>query len=672
MKNSYAGLLLAGIVTSGVYAQPSAAKEPPQNQSDLGSMSIEDLMKIEVTTASKSAQSLSSVAAAIYVVTAEDIERMGATNIPDALRMVPGVQVAQIDASKWSITIRGFSSRFANKLLVLIDGRSVYTPLFSGVYWDALEVDMQDIERIEVIRGPGGALWGANAVNGIINIITRNSSETQGTKGYVQSGTSSPVDGAIRYGGQLGADAYYRVYARYFRIDGLELDSGVNAEDGWQALRAGFRADIKSATGDTFMVSAGGNSSHQGQVSAYPDLLPPFGSMLFQRYPVSNWNIVGRWERQSRSNSTQSLQLNFDHSHRVIPEVDERRDTFDVDFQSDHQIGKSHRLVWGLGYRTTRDDTRSGLLSFDPADRTTSLYSAFVSDEWTLRDNLRLTLGSKFEHNDYTGWEVQPSARIAWTPNPNQTVWASAARAVRTPSRADVDSILPIRAFMSEAGVPALITLFGNEDFKSEEVITYEMGFRHQPSATLFADLTAFYSIYHNLRTFEPETPFMLDDPIPHLVLPYRYSNKMKAETAGIEAAVFWMPTSGLNLALSYSLLSTKFTLDSDSQDPFALSGSERQGSSPRHQISMRASYDIAPKFQFNAALYYVDKLWGQDIPAYARVDAGLTWHPNKHFSLTLGAQNLLNQRHREMGNVLYEQPTQVERNVYLRLGWRF
>lgn len=672
MKKSYAGLCFAGVITSGALAQPMTAGQPAQNQNDLGSMSIEDLMKIEVTTASKSAQSLSSVAAAIYVVTADDIERMGATNIPDALRMVPGVQVAQIDASKWSISIRGFNSRFANKLLVLIDGRSVYTPLFSGVYWDALEVDMQDIDRIEVIRGPGGALWGANAVNGIINIITKNSSETQGTQGYIQSGTASPVDGAIRYGGQMGPDAYYRVYARYFRIDGLELDNGMKADDGWQALRAGFRADFKSGSADTFMLSAGGNTAHQGQVSAYPELEPPFGTMLFQRYPVSNWNLVGRWEHHSGPSSTQSLQLNFDHSHRIGPEVDERRDTFDADFQSDHQIGKSHRLVWGLGYRTTRGDTRSGLVAFDPADRTTSLYSAFVSDEWALRSNLHLTLGSKFEHNDYTGWEIQPSARIAWTPSPNQTWWASTARAVRTPSRADVDSWLPIRAFMSDAGIPAMMALFGNKDFKSEEVVTYEIGYRNQPSSTFFADLTAFYSKYRNLRTFEPETPFMSNDPIPHLVVPYRYSNKMKAETAGIEAAAFWKPTSALNMAFSYSLLSTQFTFDADSQDPFALSGSERQGSSPRHQFSVRATYDFAPKFHFNAALYYVDKLWGPDIPAYARVDAGLTWHPTKYFSLTLGAQNLLNQRHREMGNVLYEQPTQVERNVYLRLGWRF
>lgn len=672
MKKSYAGLLLAGIVTSGAIAQPSAADPPPKDQNDLGSMSIEDLMKIEVTTASKSAQSLSSVAAAIYVVTAEDIERMGATNIPDALRMVPGVQVAQIDASKWSITIRGFNSRFANKLLVLVDGRSVYTPLFSGVYWDALEVDMQDIDRIEVIRGPGGALWGANAVNGIINIITKNAADTQGTQGYVQSGTASPVDGGVRYGGQIGPDAYYRVYARYFRIDGLELDNGMPADDGWQALRAGFRADFKSASGDTFMISAGGNSAHQGQVSAYPELLPPFGTMLFQRYPVSNWNIVGRWEHQSSANSTQSLQISYDHSHRVFPEVDERRNTLDIDFQSDHQIGKNHHLVWGLGYRTTRGDTQPGLVSFDPADRTTSLYSAFVSDEWAIRDDLHLTLGSKFEHNSYTGWEVQPSARIAWTPNTNQTWWASAARAVRTPSRADVDSILPIRAFMSDAGLPTLISLFGNKDFKSEEVITYEIGYRNQPNAAFFIDLTAFYNIYHHLRTFEPETPYVAGDPIPHLVLPYRYSNKMKAETAGIEAAAFWKPSSNLNFAFSYSLLSTKYMLDADSQDPFSLSGSERQGSAPRHQFSMRATYDFAPKFQFNAALYYVGKVWGSDIPSYARVDAGLTWHPSKHFSLTLGAQNLLNQRHREMGNILYEQPTQVERNVYLRLGWRF
>ncbi|MBX7131627.1 MAG: TonB-dependent receptor [Fimbriimonadaceae bacterium] len=658
----------AALASESLLPQQPADQGPKQ---DLGSLGIEDLMNIEVTTASKKAQSLTEVAAAIFVVTAADIQESGATSVPDALRMVPGVQVAQMNASMWAISIRGFNSRYANKLLVLIDGRSVYTPLFSGVYWDALEVNMDDIDRIEVIRGPGGALWGANAVNGIINIITKNAAETQGGQISQSTSTTSPSDTQVRYGGKLGENGFFRVYARHFKVDNLQLDMGGKADDGWQSLRAGFRADWKTDK-DTFMVTAGGNSSHLGQTSGFPVFVEPFVSLTDSRFPVSNYNVVGKWDHRAGADSSQTLQLYYDHSERQMPEVHEKRRTFDADFQSEHRLSARNRLVWGLGYRHTEDETswRDGV-SFNPAGRSTSLYSIFLSDEHALSDRLRLTLDAKIEHNDYTGWELQPSARLLWTPSKSQTVWASASRAVRTPSRADSDSVIGVSTMPTDAGIPGIITLLGNSNFESEEVTAYELGWRTQASENLFIDVAAFYNSYRNLRTFEPETPFPVMSPTPHLVLPYRYSNRMTAETAGLEVAAFWNPRSNWNLNASYSLFSDHYSLDG-SGDPFGLTGSERLGSTPRHQFSIKSSMNFKYGLQFDTLMYYVDKLSGQSIPAYARVDLRLMWKPHASCDISLGVQNLFNQRHREMSSTLFERTSEVERNFYLKATWRF
>lgn len=664
------GLASAQMAMAGESPLPQDPADQGPKQ-DLGNLGIEDLMNIEVTTASKKAQSLTEVAAAIYVVTAADIQESGATSVPDALRMVPGVQVAQMNASMWAISIRGFNSRYANKLLVLIDGRSVYTPLFSGVYWDALEVNMDDIDRIEVIRGPGGALWGANAVNGIINIITKNAADTQGGQVSQSTGSTSSTDTQLRYGGKLGENGFFRVYARHFRMDSLDLDTGGRSDDGWQSLRAGFRADWKTAN-DTFMLSAGGNSSHLGQTSAFPTLTEPFVALTDSRFPVSNYNVVGKWDHHSSANSSQALQLYYDHSERQMPEVHEKRRTFDVDFQSEHLLNSRNRLVWGLGFRHTKDET-AGMdgVAFNPAGRATSLYSVFLSDELTLSERLRFTLDAKVEHNDYTGWEFQPSARLVWTPSKTQTLWAAASRAVRTPSRADSDSMIGVSTIATEAGLPGTITLLGNPNFESEEVTAHELGWRTQASSNLFIDVAAFYNSYRNLRSFEPETPFPVRSPVPHLVLPYRYSNRMTAQNTGVEIAAFWNPRSNWNLNASYALFSEHYSLDG-SEDPFGLSGSERLGSTPKHQFSIKSSLNINKELQFDTLLYYVDRLSGQDIPAYARVDLRLMWKPHASCDISFGIQNLLNQRHREMASTLFERTSEVERNLYVKATWRF
>lgn len=670
--------LLAILLGAGVCAQPPAEVPEPQTptpqRNDLANMNIEDLMNIEVTTASKQAQSLSSVAAAIYVVTADDIARAGATNVPDALRMVPGVDVAQMTASMWAVSIRGLNSRFGNKLLVLVDGRSVYTPLFSGVYWDALDVDMSDIDRIEVIRGPGGALWGANAVNGIVNIITKHASTTQGGSVEAQTGTTSPVNTRVAYGGTLGEKGFFRVYARYFRIDDLELDSGQKATDGWQALRVGLRADWESSDRDTFMLTAMANSAHEGQTSAYPSFEPPYRQLRDERFPVSNWSVVGRWQHRSSTSSTQTLQLYYDRSRRLMPEIDERRDNFDVDFQSTHSLSNRWQLTWGAGYRRSADDTRGTfLVRLDPERRTTTLWSAFASNLFTLSPNVDLRVGMKAERNDYTGWEFQPSARIRWAPIENHTVWASAARAVRTPNRADNDSFIPVSAFPTDMNVPGLVTIIGDDEFKSERLTAYELGYRVRPKDNLFVDVAAFYNVYDRLRTFEPAgEPWLEMNPVPHLIIPYRYDNKLKGETAGFEVAAYYQPTPRWNLAGTYSYFAERLRYTDDSQDAFNLVGSERVGSVPRHKFSIRSSVDLGSSWRFDTNLYYVGKLQAGNIPAYARLDAQLTWSPTKDLSLTFGAINLTNLRHRESEPTLFERTTQPERNIYLRLTWRF
>jgi len=649
-----------------------AAPTRAQQKQDLSNLGIEDLMKIEVTTASKQAQDLLHVAAAIYVITPEQIRRAGATNIPEALRLAPGVDVAQIDANKWMISIRGFNSRFANKLLVLIDGRSVYTPLFSGVYWDQQEVNMDDIDRIEVIRGPGGTLWGANAVNGIINVITKKAAETQGTTITSQSSTSDPAIDSVRYGGQLGPKAFFRIYAKYMDVDSLDTTLDTPGVDGWHALRGGFRADWSTSI-DSFTVTGGANAEREGQTSLFPVFTPPYSQIRIDRFAANDFNLVANWERTSGAAKGTALRASFDRTDIDSPEAEEIRNTVALDFQQPRTLSPTNHLVWGLGYSDTRDNTiGTDYVSFDPVNRTYEVASGFVNEGIDLNRRLKLTLGTKIEHNSYTGWEVQPSARILWTDDKKQSVWASVSRAVRTPSEADISSMINFQTFPAPDGTPIELRYIGSPSFKSEVVIAHEVGWRIQPSDRIFLDVTAFFNRYNNLRSFIAGTPFTENTPVFHIVDPYYYTNGLDADTAGIELASEFQAAPSWKIESSASLFTSRFRFDPGYQDVEGLVGPDRGGVTPHTQFSIRSLLNLPSHLQFDASFYYVDKLAYQNVAPICRLDARLAWHPADSVEYSIGVQNILSERHVEGVPELFEVPAFIERSFYAQVTLKF
>src|SRR5713226_8886719 len=436
-------------------AAATALAAEPLRVADLADLSIEELGNIQVTSVSKHPERLADAPASIFVITGEDIRRSGATRLPEALRLAPNLEVARASASSYAISARGFNNTIANKLLVLIDGRTVYTPLFSGVFWDAQDVMLEDVERIEVISGPGATLWGANAVNGVINVITRRASDTQGAFAYAQSGNLERGYGA-RYGGTLGEGGSYRVYGRSFDIFNTSNASGATASDGWSKGQVGFRTDWGTAANGFTL-----------QGDAYRGSLDQANN---DNTSISGNNLLGRWNRDLAAWGQLQVQSYFEHTERDIPGTfAERLNILDVEFQHRLRPMGAHRLTWGGGYRHGDDRvTNSVVLAFLPADRSLRWANVFAQDEIALQENLRLTLGTKFENNYYTGTEPLPSARLAWKPDPQRLVWGAASRAVRAPSRIDRD-------FFVTAGS---LQLKGGPDFVSEVVKVFEVGYR--------------------------------------------------------------------------------------------------------------------------------------------------------------------------------------------------
>jgi len=660
----------------------AAAGEPGSGLADLD---LEDLMNIEVTSVSKRLEKMSQAASAIYVITNEDIRRSGATTIPDLLRTVPGLEVASIDASKWAITSRGFNGRFANKLLVLIDGMSVYTPQFSGVYWETRDVPLEDIERIEVIRGPGATLWGANAVNGVINIITKKASETQGGSMTAGGGSEEQGFGGVRYGGKLGDDAFYRIYTKYFNRDDFPNASGVEGADDWRVLRGGFRIDWDPTDVDALTLQGDVYDGSQGERSTIlmndgPPEMPLVFRTPNRKIDVSGGNLLSRWHRKLSESSDLTLQLYYDRTERMDPLIiSEIRDTIDVDMQHSFAFGDRQRIIWGLGYRYTADEnSNSFALGMDPDERADDLFSAFFQDEITLiPDRLAFTLGSKVEHNDYTGWEGQPSARLRWTPNPNHTVWAAVSRAVRTPSRAESDvRILTLGTEPLELPngmvIPPynyLLSLQGSRDFESEDLVAYELGYRLQATERLYLDFATFYNDYSHLRTLEPGMPdFMVLPP----VFPLIGGNKMKGESHGIEITADYNALDWWRLTAGYTYLRMNLHLEDDSMDPTDPESAE--GENPQNQCFLQSRVDLPKNVEFDTILRYVDNLPSFDVHGYVTLDVRLGWKPTKNLDLSIVGRNLLDNQHLEYRSTAFvnTEPTEVPRSVYGKVTWSF
>lgn len=664
-RGALAALLFANIL------QAQAPEKYPE-PSDLTKLSPEELMDTRVTSASKKEQRLSQAAQAIYVISQEDIRRSGATTIAEALRMAPGLNVAEIDSHSWAISARGFNSRFANKLLVLIDGRSVYTPLFSGVFWDVQDTVLEDIDRIEVIRGPGATLWGANAVNGVINIITKAARETQGTLVTAGGGAGELGFGEARFGGKAGADVFYRLHAKYFRRDRFQSPEGEPGHDEWDILRGGFKLDWNFSPGTTLSFQGDAYGGSAGGTETIASLTPPFTQTPVSRGNVDGANLMGRWRHVASPDSETALQLIYDRTRRKDSVHREIRTTWDVDFQHRFALGARQEIVCGVGYRTTADEIKGSFaVRFSPDRRRDQLFSGFLQDDLILLPRrLRLTLGSKFEHNDYTGFEIQPNIRLLYTPAERHTLWASVSRAVRTPSRFEQDARINLAVIPSDQGLPVVSAGFGNDKFSSERLMAYEVGLRSQPLRHVSLDVAAFYNDYSRLRTFEPGEPALELDPLPpHILVPFRIDNLMEGETYGVEIAPKLTITSFWRLSASYTFLEAHLRLLPGSHDTFSASA---EGDSPHNQFHLRSFLDLPYRLQLDTALYYVDSVSNQSIPSYVRVDARVGWNPVETVEVSVVAQNLFNGRHQEAGPAFLVSPTVIERRIYGKLTWRF
>lgn len=531
-----------------------AMSAPAQNSpDDLSKLSVEDLMNVEVTSVSKKEQKVSQTAAAIFVITQEDIRRSGANNIPDLLRMVPGVNVAQINSNIWAISVRGFNGEFSNKLLVMLDGRIVYLPTFSGVFWDVLDVPLEDVQRIEVIRGPGGATWGANAVDGVINIITSNASESHGGMVVAGVGNLDQGFGTLQYGGTAGKNTAYRVFAKYFNDYHLPGLLSPNGGDGWHVLRGGLRVDSKLSPKDDLAVTGDIYSARTGDIGGTVDsITSPAVQAEISESNTTGGYIQADWIHRRSERSDTLLQVSFDR-YRRNDALRETRNTLDVDFSHHFRWGSRQDVVWGIGYRYSASSTDGNLFfSLRPPDLDTQLFSAFVQDEFALiPDCLSLIAGAKIEHNYFTGFGVMPTLRATWALPDHQMVWAAISRALRTPSEIDTASQLTVNGFVPPGGPPVLIRIVGNPAFQNEHEINYEAGYRIQPYDRLSLDLTAYYNSYSQLQTTEPEPSFPEMDPPPlHIIMPLNYENLMRGETHGVEAFATWKITSRWTLTL--------------------------------------------------------------------------------------------------------------------------
>lgn len=650
---------------------------PPKSRlSDLANLSLEDLTKIEVTSVSKHAEKLSDAPAAIFVITQEDIRRSGVRTIADALRLAPGLEVGRVDAHDWAVSSRGFNELYANKLLVLVDGRSVYTPVFSGVHWDVQGTMLEDIDRIEVIRGPGATLWGVNAVNGVINISTRSARETQGLLVTGGGGNEEQGFGGARYGGKLGDNGYYRAYVEYFNRGSSALPSGGQANDAWDMIRGGFRTDWEASPQNLFTLQ--GDVYHGTENQTVTLFVPtfPYTNVQPDQTRLEGANVIGRWTHAFSPDADLKFQTYFDWVRRERELFSEDRSTVDFDLQYRHPLGRWQNLTWGIGYRYTDGDIKGSnfTLAFVPQDRVIRLFNTFVQDEITLvQDRLRLTLGSKFERDDFTGFEMQPSGRFLWTPHEAHSIWAAVSRAVRTPSRTEVDgrivrALLPAGAAPYFFPAPAFVTLEGNPAFDSEVMLAYELGYRVQPHECLSLDLAAFYNDYDRLRSAEPGPPDFSSLP-GYIRLPNVFANKLKGQTYGAELGANFQAAEWWRLRGSYSYLQAQFQRLPGGRDVL----SQASEADPHHQVSLRSLMDLPHHLELDCTGRYVDSLSNQSIPSYLSLDARLGWRPTTHLELAIVGRNLLAARHPEFNpSVLQFQKTEVERSVYGQVTWRF
>ena len=629
------------------FCTPAFANTPAI--AELANMSIEELAQIEVTSVSKKAERLSDAAASVYVITADQIRRSGATSLPDVLRSAPNLQVAQTSGHGYAISARGFngsSSSAPNKLLVMIDGRSVYTPLFSGVFWDVQDVMLEDVERIEVISGPGGTLWGTNAVNGVINIITRSAADTQGTLVSAGYGTRG-ADGAARHGGKLGNGGNYRVYFKHFERRHTETEDGGRINDASHKSQAGFRADW-GQPGEQFTLL--------GNVYRGTEEQPEPGSVSLQGFPmvlgdveISGVNVLGRWRRELAGGSTLSVDAYYDHSRRDVPPVfDETLDIADIQLLHTMPAAGAHSLSWGAQLRFSRDRVinHGPVFAFLPANVNQRWYSLFAQDDIALQPDLKLTLGARIERNDYTGNEFLPGARLAWTPAPHHMLWTALSRAVRAPSRLDHDAFVP-------AMPPHLLN--GGPGVRSEVAHVAELGYRGRPAPNFSYSATLYHSEYDHLRTQEltPSRTALV------------FANRMEGSATGFETWGEWQATPDWRLAAGFTALKEHLALKPGSTDTAALRAT---GFNPSNTWQLRSTLRLAPDRELTVVARHVAELTRHDVPSYTALDARFGWNIRPGLELSLTGRNLTG-AHPEYGQRVHR--SDLPRSIDVKLVWQ-
>ena len=659
-------LLWLGLAVSitAVRSQPvqMAAAFPPQ---DLRRLSLEELSQLEVTTVSKEPSPAFRLPAAVYVLTQEEIRRSGATSIPDLLRLVPGVEVAQIDSNKWAVGIRGFQGRLSKAMRVLIDGRSVYTPLFAGVYWEMHHVMLEDIDRIEVVRGPGATVWGSNAVNGVVNIITKNAKDTRGA--LVSAGSGNVEQGFFnaRYG--AGDDRLsYRLYGMGF-TRGPQHHQDNRRFDDWRMGQFGFRMDWNINARDSLTLQGDAYGVIAGSKLVLNYYSPPSNPAVEDNGFFSGQNVRAAWQRKLSSGSDFRLDAYFDRTDRQDLNYREIRNSVDVDF-THHVPFARHDVIWGVGARTSPSHfiQRVPTVDFLPHEEVYNLFSGFVQDEIALVPKLfSLTVGTKLEHNSYSGVEYQPSARFAWTPNNRHTFWGAVTRAVRTPSR--IEEGFRFTALAVPA-LPLYLRLVGDAQFSSEQLIGYETGYRTNIRRSASIDISLFHNRYDDLLSVENRPPAPETDPAPvHLVLPLYFRNGIKATSSGVEIAGIADVKKWLRARGSYSYLGLDAARKPGSND--ASTVGQLEGDSPKHKAVAQTMFSLPAGFELDLTWRFVSAVPDQKIGWYQTGDVRFGRRAGAGIDVSLVGQNLMQPYHLEYGG----EPGPligIKRSVYLKVTW--
>lgn len=628
----------SGIVFSCCVLTAPAETNEPVSPAVLKKLSLEELLNQDVTLVTRTPEKLTQSPSSVQVITGDDIRRSGATSIPEALRLASNLQVAQVDSRQWAISGRGFNQPglLANKLLVMIDGRSVYTPLFAGVFWDVQNTLLEDLDRIEVVTGPGATLWGANAVNGVINIVTKNAKATQGLLVEGAAGSLLQDFGAVRYGGSSGTNLFYRVYGQRFDRNATVFSNGKEATNAWDMTQGGFRMDYVPSSENAFTL--------QGDV--YSGEIDEAGNL---QTAVDGENVLGRWTRTFSEESGLTVQAYIDRTWRRIPGTfTEDLRTYDFDFQHRFPFGSRQSIVWGAGYRLMEDQVgNSTNLAFLPPDRNLQLFSAFLQDEIVaVPEHLKFYLGSKLEHNDFSGFEVQPSLRISWTPGPRHTIWGAVSRAVRSPSRIDRDFYVP---------GTAPFFLAGGTNFQAETVLAYEIGYRIRPHDRLSLSIAAFYNDYDKIRSAESEGGSLT------------VQNGLRAQSWGTELSGEFQMMEWWRLRGGYTYLHKDVWEKPGHSD---INQTEAEGNDPRHQVVLHSMMDFPLGFKLDLVGRYVDTLPNPKVPGYFTFDARAAWQATKNLEFSVVGQNLWENRHPEFGAAATRQ--EIPRSIYGKVTWRF